>query len=176
MTGDNDIRCNEIGGAGELPGREICPSLLREAPDGFALMDGEGRCRYLNLAFTRITGYTGGDIPSIAVWFERAHPNPAYRREVQEMWEELLRGDRGSVVAGVVCRDGRVRDIEIRQTPIGEMYNLYVIRDVTEHVATEELLKQTTSELTAVIEAFPDQFLRLNIDGTIIESRTGRHG
>ncbi len=181
MTGNNTIRRKEedapgIGGAQELPGGEICLSLLREAPDGFVLVDGEGRCRYLNQAFTRITGYTGDDIPSIAIWFERAHPNPAYRREVQKMWEGLARGDRGAVVAGVVCRDGKVRDIEIRRAFIGERYNLYVIRDVTEHVATEELLKQATSELTAVIEAFPDLFLRLNVDGTIIESRTGRRG
>ena len=165
-----------MGRAQELPGGEICLSLLREAPDGFVLVDSEGRCRYLNQAFTRITGYTGDDIPSIAVWFERAHPNPAYRREVQKMWEGLARGDRGAVIAGVVCRDGKVRDIETRQAFIGERYNLYVVRDVTEHIATEELLKQATSELTAVIEAFPDLFLRLNVDGTIIESRTGRRG
>jgi len=38
-------------------------------------------------------------------------------REVQKMWQELLQGDRSVVVAGVVCRDGKVRDIEIRQTP-----------------------------------------------------------
>ena len=127
----------------------------------------------LNRAFTRITGYTG-TTSHCCSWFERAHPNPAYRRGVQEMWQELLQGDRSVVVAGVVCRDGKVRDIEIRQTLVEGGCSLYVVRDVTEQVATEEHLRLATSELTAVIEAFPDLFLRLNADGTIIESRAGR--
>jgi len=178
MTGNNNIRRTGGDAPGtdgrEYRGREICLSLLREAPDGFVLVDSEGRCRCLNRAFTRITGYTGDDLPTVAAWFERAHPNPAYRRGVQEMWQELLQGDRSVVVAGVVCRDGKVRDIEIRQTPVEGGCSLYVVRDVTEQVATEEHLRLATSELTAVIEAFPDLFLRLNADGTIIESRAGR--
>lgn len=165
MTGNDNTR--EIEGEAYL-------SILHGAPDGFVLVDGEERCRYINRAFTRITGYLVEDVPTATVWFERAHPNPVYRRKVQEMWQELLRSDRGAVVAGVVCRDGKVRDIEVRRTAVEGGCSLLTVRDVTEEVLLEEQLRQATSELTAVIEAFPDLFLRLNADGTIIDSRAGR--
>lgn len=156
------------------PGEGICLAILREVPDGLILVDSEARCQYLNPAFTRITGYTLEDIPSLEAWFERAHPNPAYRRDMQTMGEKLLRGDYSTLVASVVCQSGKVRDIELRQAPIGRGCTLIVARDVTERVLIEERLRQATSELTAVIEAFPDLFLRLNADGTILDSRAGR--
>ncbi len=181
MTGNNTTRDTGRGasgadGAGESPhlGENVYISILREAPDGLVLVDGMGGCRYLNPAFTRITGYTREDVPTLALWFERAHPNPAYREKVQGMGEELLQGDRSIMVASVVCRDGKVRDFEFRRASVEDGCVLLTIRDITEQALTEERLRQATSELTAVIEAFPDLFIRLNADGTILDSRAGR--
>lgn len=172
MTGNKTTR----DGARESPdlGADTCLSILREAPDGLVLVDCEGRGRYLNPAFTRITGYTLEDVPTLAHWYERAHPNPAYRRQVQGAGEELFLGARECLVSSVVCRDGRVRDIELRRAVVEGGYVLFAVRDVTEQVLTEENLRQATSELTAVIEAFPDLFIRLNADGTILDVRVGR--
>ena len=163
-------------GACGLPdlGADTCLSILSETPDGLVLLDGEGRCRYLNPAFTRITGYALEDLPTLARWFERAHPNPAYRQKVQGQGEELFSGVRNLLVASVVCRDGRVREIELRRAAIEGGYVLLAVRDVTEQALVEEDLRQATSELTAVIEAFPDLFVRLNADGTILDVRAGR--
>ncbi len=181
MTGNNTTQDTGRGASGTDGAREslhlgedVCLSILREAPDGLVLMDGEGGCRYLNPAFTGITGYTREDVPTLNAWFELAHPNPAYRQKVQGMGQELLLGDRSTLVASVVCRDGKVRDLELRRAPVEGGCILLTIRDITEQVLTEEHLRQATSELTAVIEAFPDLFLRLNADGTILDSRAGR--
>jgi len=184
MTGNNTIPGTGRGapGADGLRGPRESPhpllgaylSILREVPDGLALVDSGGGCRYLNPAFTRITGYTREDVPTLSAWFERAHPNPAYRRNVQDMGQELLQGDRNALVASVVRRDGTVRDLEFRRAPVWDGCILLVVRDVTEQVLTEEHLRQTTSKLTAVIEAFPDLFLQLNTDGTILDFRAGR--
>ncbi|MFA7562207.1 MAG: PAS domain S-box protein [Methanoculleus sp.] len=156
------------------PGTDICLSILREAPDGLVLVDGERRCRYVNPAFTRITGYTEEDIPTLAQWFKHAHPNPVYRQKVQGMSEALFSGDRDVLISSVVCRDGRVRDIEFRRVPVDGECVMIVVRDVTERTLTEDNLRQATSELTAVIEAFPDLFIRLNADGTVLEVRAGK--
>ncbi|MDV2480471.1 PAS domain S-box protein [Methanoculleus sp. Wushi-C6] len=185
MTGNNTFQgtgdeISGIGGVREFrespcPGEEIVYlSILREVPDGLVLLDDRGTCRYLNEAFTRITGYTREDVPTLEAWFERAHPNPAYRQKVQGQGQELFRGDRNALVASVVRRDGKVRDLEIRRAPVEGGCSLLAVRDVTEHALVEEHLRQATSELTAVIEAFPDLFLRLNADGTILDSRAGR--
>lgn len=172
MTGKKTIRDN--GHEPPYPEVDICLSILRKAPDGLVLVDGGGGCLHLNPAFTRITGYTPEDVPTLMQWFERAHPNPAYRQKVQELSEEFFSGGRDVLVASVVCRDGRVRDIEFRRAALDGGYALLTIRDVTERALTEENLRQATSELTAVIEAFPDLFIRLNADGTILEVRAGR--
>jgi PAS domain S-box-containing protein len=163
-------------GARESPdlGADTCLSILSETPDGIVLVDREGRCRYLNPAFTRITGYTLEDLPTLARWFECAHPNPAYRQKVQGEGEELFSGARDLLVAGVVCREGGVREIELRRAAIEGGHVLLAVRDVTEQSLAEENLRQATSELTAVIEAFPDLFVRLNADGTILDVRAGR--
>jgi PAS domain S-box-containing protein len=181
MTGNNTTHDAGRGapgadGAGESPhlGEDVYTSILQEVPDGLVLVNGEGECRYLNPAFTRITGYTREDVPTLALWFERAHPNPAYREKMQDMGQELLRGDRDTMVASVVCRDGKVRDVELRRAPVEGGCVLLTVRDITEQVLAEEHLRQATSELTAVIEAFPDLFIRLNADGTILDSRAGR--
>jgi len=185
MTEDNTFQGtgkerSGTGSAGESresprPGEDVIYlSILREVPDGLVLVDGEGACRYLNEAFTRITGYTREDVPTLSAWFERAHPNPIYRQKVRGLVRELLQGGRNALVASVVRRDGRVRDLEIRRAPVEGGYSLLAVRDVTEHALVEEHLRQVTSELTAVIEAFPDLFLRLNTDGTILDYRAGR--
>ena len=185
MTGNNTFQGTgkERSGIGSIrgsresprPGEEVIYlSILREVPDGLVLVDSEGACRYHNEAFTRITGYTREDVPTLSAWFERAHPNPAYRQKVQNLGQELLQGERNALVASVVCRDGKVRDLELRRAPVECGYSLFAVRDVTEHALVEEHLRQATSELTAVIEALPDLFLRLNTDGTILDSRAGR--
>jgi len=181
MTGNNAIQGTGAGASGTDSAREsprllpdVYLSILSEAPDGLVLVDGEGGCRYLNPAFTRITGYTREDVPDIHAWFERAHPNPAYRRNVQKIGQKLLRGEQSTLVASVVRKDGKVRDLELRRAPIEGGLAMLVVQDVTKQALIEECLRQTTSELTAVIEAFPDQFLRLNADGTVLDFRVGR--
>lgn len=181
MTGNDTIQGTGRETAGTNGVREpprllpdVYLSILREAPDGLVLVDGEGECQYLNPAFTRITGYTREEVPDLNAWFERAHPNPAYRRNVQDMGQKLLRGEQSILVASVVCKGEKVRDLELRRAPIEGGFNLLVVRDVTKQVLIEECLRQTTSELTAVIEAFPDLYLRLNADGTVLDSRAGR--
>lgn len=153
---------------------DTCLSILSETPNGLVLLDSEGKCRYLNPAFTRITGYALEDLPTLVRWFECAHPNPAYRQKVQGLGEELFSGARGFLVASVVCRDGRLRDIELRRAAVVGGHVLLAVRDVTHQALVEEDLRQATSELTAVIEAFPDLFVRLNADGTILDVRAGK--
>ncbi|HOI12665.1 MAG TPA: PAS domain S-box protein [Methanoculleus sp.] len=181
MTGNETVQDTGEGafGAGGVresprPGEDVCLSILREAPDGLVLLDAEGRCRHLNPAFTRITGYVREDVPTLSAWFERAHPNPVYRENVQKLGLELFSGSRTVLVASVVRRDGRVREIELRRVAVDGGCVLFVLRDVTEQALAEENGRQATSELSAVIEAFPDLFLRLNADGTILDFRAGR--
>jgi len=165
----------EKRGAGERPGRDTLLSILKNAPYGVALIEPDGAWTYTNDTFTGITGYTHEEIRTLDGWLSRAHPNPSYRNRVIEIWmEDLIKSGITSSFS-VVCRDGRVREIEIRPTTISDGRLLLAFLDVTERTVMEEQLQQTTSELSAVIDAFPDLFLRVSFDGTVLEGRAGRY-
>lgn len=181
MAGRNSIegsdrQARETAGSrniGEPLGDEMLFSILCDAPYGLIVVDREGVCRYANRTFTRMTGYALDDIETLTAWFKHAHPNPTYRQKVENEWQDLLSLRRNATVASVVCRDGKLRDIEFRLTTLENGHSLLALRDVSEQMMVEELLRQATSELTAVIDAFPDVFLRLNADGTVIGCRVG---
>ncbi|MFE1743773.1 PAS domain S-box protein [Coleofasciculus sp. H7-2] len=48
--------------------------------------------------------------------------------------------------------------------------------DISDRQLSEEQLRQTTSELKAVFQAFPDLYFRLNSDGTILDYNAGQIG
>ncbi len=172
---DRGVMCSMQQCTEEMPRfeRETFLSMLRDAPYGLAVIERDGRCLYVNRTFTTITGYTQQEVPTIAAWFDRAHPNPAYRRKVMETWNDTISGRQGAAVFSAVCGDGKVREIEMRPTVLEDGKTVLALQDVTERVMVEELLRQTTSELEAVIDAFPDLYLRVNFDGTIIDCRAG---
>ena len=51
---------------------------LQNAPFGAIVTatEPEGRCLYLNPEFSRVTGYTSADLPTVRDWLERAYPDP----------------------------------------------------------------------------------------------------
>ncbi len=151
--------------------REIFVSMLENAPYALLLVDTDGKCLYANRTFTGVTAYAIEDIPDLSCWFEKAHPNPAYRTRVLETWNERIIRDRACASFSAVCGDGRVREIEIRATELDYGMYLLTLLDVTERTAVEEQLLQATAELQAVIDAFPDLYLRVNFDGTILDFR-----
>ncbi|WP_301664827.1 PAS domain S-box protein [Methanoculleus frigidifontis] len=153
--------------------RDLFASMLENAPYALLLVDADGKCLYANRTFTGITAYTTEDVPDLARWFARAHPNPAYRTRVLETWDEQIIRNRVSASFSVVCRDGRIREIEIRATELDYGMHLLTLLDVTERTAVAEQLVQTAAELQAVIDAFPDLYLRVNFDGTILDFRMG---
>jgi PAS domain S-box-containing protein len=151
--------------------RETFVSMLESAPYALLLVDADGNCLYANRTFTSVTAYSIEDIPNLPHWFEKAHPNPAYRTRVLETWNDRIIRDRACASFSVVCGDGRVREIEIRATELDYGMHLLTLLNVTERTAVEEQLLQTTAELQAVIDAFPDLYLRVNFDGTILDFR-----
>ncbi|WP_164913632.1 PAS domain-containing protein [Methanoculleus taiwanensis] len=148
-------------------------SALESAPYAILLLDADGRSIYANRTFTAITIYSIEDVPDLLTWFTRVHPNPMYRAKVLDAWNEQIIRNRRPGVFSVVCGDGRVREIEIRSTDLEGGATLLAMLDITERSAVEEQLKQATGELEAVIDAFPDLYLRVNFDSTILEFRAG---
>lgn len=60
------------------------------SPVPTAVNDMQGRILLLNPAFTKTFGYRLDDIPTVQDWWPRAYPNPNYRQEVVDAWNERL--------------------------------------------------------------------------------------
>jgi PAS domain S-box-containing protein len=107
---------------------------------------------YINEQFTRTFGYTLEEMRTIAVWSEKAYPDPAYRREVFREWDEAVfraietKGSIRSMGFEVTCKDGTKRDIIFRAVVLDD--NLLVsMTDVTERKKAEQALRSLREQL-----------------------------
>jgi PAS domain S-box-containing protein len=107
---------------------------------------------FINKQFTRTFGYTLEEIPTVAIWAEKAYPDPAYRREVFHEWDEAVfraietKGSIKSMEFAVTCKDGTKRDIIFRAVVLDD--NLLVsMTDVTERKKAEQALRSLREQL-----------------------------
>lgn len=111
--------------------KETLLSILQQVPYGVMLIDENERCLYVNLAFTRITGYTLEEIPTMMAFFRRGCPDPNYRQQVIEDWREGA-DQKASFVFSIVDRSGELRDIEVKTAFLGDGRAIATLLDVTE--------------------------------------------
>ena len=90
--------------------------LFHEAPLPLAYVNREGVLIDRNTRFVQTFGYTEADVPTLAAWWPRAYPDPAYRAWVLDTWSvavakaaqgagiaALLAGFPAGTVSGAVC-------------------------------------------------------------------------
>lgn len=115
-------------------------AIIEASPVAMALNDSADRITFLNPAFTAAFGYTLADIPTLADWWPKAYPDPAYRQQVAEQWRaELARAAQlGTAFAplelSIRCKDGTERYVLVSAAPLGETFvgiHLVVLHDIT---------------------------------------------
>jgi PAS domain S-box-containing protein len=143
--------------------KEIFFSILQKAPYGVLLIDQDERCLYVNPEFTKITGCTLDEIPTVGDWFQRAFPDPASRKEVIERWKSDT-VQRISRVFSVVCEDDQVREVEFRPTLLDGGRAILVLSDVTERKRAEEALRESEQRLRQMAENSRDAFWLRDIE------------
>ena len=107
-------------------------------------------------------------------------------RTASEMETDIIYGDREKTVVDIrvvqtqvnVIRIGgekAIAEMRIVETEWdGKMAFIASLRDITARTQAEQKLRQTTSELKAIFQAFPDIFFRIDGDGTILDYHTGQ--
>jgi len=125
--------------------------IIMASPVPLALNDDGQRITFLNPVFVETFGYTPEDIPTLAEWWPRAYPDPAYRSWVIEAWRaELERSSRTGekfvpLDLEVRCKDGSVKNVLASATPLSAISrgeHLIVLVDVTERRRMESSLAQ----------------------------------
>lgn len=119
--------------------------LVEKAPLGIALISKDSRYLYINPQFTEIFGYTLDDIPKGRQWFEKAFPDPDYRREVISMWiQDLETYDVGRPrprVVSVQCKNGVQKAIHFRTVGMEGGQQFVICEDITQRKKLEEQLQ-----------------------------------
>ncbi|UCD72325.1 MAG: GAF domain-containing protein, partial [Syntrophobacterales bacterium] len=115
---------------------ERLKTLVTSAPIGFSIIAKDGTYEYVNPKFVEIFGYTLEDVPTGKKWFEKAYPDPEYRKEAISCWMENLReaevGETRPRVFAVACKDGSKKWIFFRPVGLTGGKQLVTYEDITE--------------------------------------------
>lgn len=114
------------------------------APVGIVISDAQERTLYVSSKFTELFGYTLEDIPSVMEWWALAHPDPTSRSRVRRDWES--RQEFVPVDYPVTCKDGRVRQVELRFASSSRL-NVVVFTDITERRHSEQERERLQAQL-----------------------------
>ena len=128
--------------------------LTEDAPVGIYLFRADSTYEYLNPRFVEMFGYTLGDIPHRQAWFEKAYPDPAYRKKVVDAWENdrilSFDGQARERIFSIRCKDGTDKIIKIRTVKILQEKFLATCEDITELKLTEESLREALANIKTI--------------------------
>jgi PAS domain S-box-containing protein len=131
----------------QIQERETFYSVLQEAPNGVALIDKDGKYLFINAEFNDITGYTLQDIPIGREWFRKAFPDPEYRRQVIGTWKTDMARKKFDRTFSVVCKDGKVKEIEFKGAVLEDERSVIMLSDITERKRMEQALQESREDL-----------------------------
>jgi PAS domain S-box-containing protein len=158
-------------------------AIIEASPIPMALNDDALHITYLNSAFTRTFGYTLADIPTIAVWWPKAYPDPAYRASVQRSWHEHIEamahngGKFAPMEVEITSRSAERRIALVSATDLPEgvdVDHLVTLIDVTDIREQESQILQLKDDLESTLDAMPDLLFELDGEGRYLDFRAPR--
>ncbi len=135
-------------------------SMLEVMPVGVALVNEQDQIEFLNHTFVELFGYAPEDIPDLTRWYERAYPDPEYRKQRREAWNDALArataldAPMESLEMRVTRKDGEVRDIVFSSVMIGTR-NLATCIDITERKAAEQAVAEERERFGNILDKSP---------------------
>jgi PAS domain S-box-containing protein len=148
--------------------RETFFTILQSSLYGVGLIDRDGKYLYVNPEFTAITGYTLEDVPTGRDWMHKAYPDKEYRQKVIEAWKkDSTSGELISRVFSVVCKDGGIKEIEFRQTPLADGRAIVMLVDITERKRAEEKLKKSEERYRTLVETMKVGLTAIDQNGVL---------
>ena len=131
-------------------------TILDVSPLPISWVTTEGRIEFSNRKAKELFGYD--NLEYIDEWFLRAYPDPEYREEIKQKWNDLCswasqeNKDIGPVEVKVTCKNGDVRDVEIIGKLLGNRV-IAIFNDITEHNRVEETLHNEKERLERALTA-----------------------
>lgn len=145
----------------------------------------DGRITFLNKAFTALFGYTQAEMPRVQDWAELAYPDPVYRQQTFDWWDQALSDylEQGTPLPNKVIqartKSGDTVDIVISATVVNDELILSFL-DVSEsQKALRELKEQQQDAINQALHRI--ERAESNMLGSLIslalerDNETGQH-
>ncbi|WP_320152868.1 PAS domain S-box protein [uncultured Tolumonas sp.] len=149
-------------------------AIIEASPIPYALNDEQFNITYLNPAFVSTFGYSLQDIPTVADWWPKAYPDPAYQQQITAAWQaHMTKAEREKqafepIEADIRCKNGEVRTALVASEPLnGSFHDLHVVSffDITSIKKAE-----ASQRLAATVFSHAhESILITGADGTILD-------
>jgi PAS domain S-box-containing protein len=149
-------------------------SIFEVSPVPMALNDEQLNITFVNPAFVQTFGYSVADIPTLADWWPKAYPDPAYREWVKASWQtayEKSQREQTSIppVELIVrCKNNSIKTVLISAAAIHHdlvSEYLVILYDITQR-------KQLEAKLNAIFNAAVEGIITIDKSGVIVSANT----
>lgn len=125
---------------------EMFRAIFDYSPLGVSVVDAEAdEIVVVNRRFKEMFGYDSSQLSSNEEWLRLAYPDREYRDQVKRTYTKRQNQARRTGRLGpprvwrVTCRDGSIKEVEFRSTPLGDR-DLFILTDVTDRGRIERAL------------------------------------
>jgi PAS domain S-box-containing protein len=133
--------------------------LAEESPLGLAIISKNGTYKYLNPTFVSMFGFTLAEVPHGRAWFERAFPNPEYRRQAMTAWmndsQPSYTGPPRPRTFKVTCKDGFEKFINFRAVTLSSGDHFVIYEDISGRYRAQEELKRSEFKYRTLMNQIP---------------------
>jgi len=136
-------------------------AIIDASPVPMALNDAQQNFALVNPAFIDAFGYAPSEIPTLAAWWARAYPNPAYLAQVAYEWQAELQRVKHSGTAfrpievSVRCKDGSTKTVLATASRLSSAHageHLVVMVDITAQKKAQVELSASVLEKEALLK------------------------
>lgn len=141
-----------------LQGDELFFAFTQHLPFPMIIYNPKGETEYINPKFTETFGYNLEDISRRHLWWEKAYPNPDYRKSVVANVMKLEGAGSPAVLGSereITCADGTIRLVMLYALFLpGEKYYIIFV-DITELKKTQKELEESRERFRKVYKNSP---------------------
>ncbi|MDO9214425.1 MAG: PAS domain S-box protein [Methylococcales bacterium] len=139
-------------------------AIINACPIPLALNDDAENITFINPEFTKRFGYTLDDIPTLADWWPKAYPDPAYRLWAADAWSAAMNKAKQEhdyfepLELNICCKDGTTRTVMASAALLADNFtdpHLVILYDVSNRKTAENELQHSIDLLQSVIDNIP---------------------